>query len=284
MYDCPLVRVGSSGYLLFGPTAAHINIAPVVLSNLSNLNMELGRKGKAFEQSIRSGFKKLNMEVFSFKAVHEDKEYEFDAIVPWGDHLFVLECKNRNLSGGNPMQVYYFDKEINSQVKQVQRLTNALISYPDIIRKNMGERYLGMKIVPCVVHSLPYSRMDDVNGVYFTDASSLRRFFEQQYFHVSVPHRVGTSVILHRTAVQKLWEGDEPNVDDFLKQLKEPYQLALSMSHLGMRPVEVCTVRSGSGGSIPVDAKRGDYSIGLRFRGDRCKRGVTRNCFDFETH
>ena len=238
MYDCPLVRVGSSSYLLFGPAAANLNIAPVVLSNLSSLNEELGRKGKAFEQSIRKGFKKLNMEVFSFRTVHDDKEYEFDAIVPWGNYLFVLECKNRNLSGGNPVQMYYFDKEIHSQVKQVQRLTSALASYPEIIKNNMGKQYLGMKIVPCVVHSLPYSRMGDVDGVYFIDASALRRFFEQRYFHVSVPHRVGASVILHRTALQKLWKGEEPDVDDFLKQLNEPYQLALSMSHLDVRPVE----------------------------------------------
>ena len=96
----------------------------------------------------------------------------------------------------------------------------------------MALQYVGMKVVPCVLHSLPYSRSGNFEGVYFTDASSLTRFFDQSYFQIKVPHRIGEATLLHRTAIKKMWKEEKPTAEDLLKQLEEPFQLELSIKHL----------------------------------------------------
>jgi len=238
MFDCPLVRIGASSYLLFAPAVIDLNIAMVVLSNLSNRGAELGRKGKAFERVIHAVFRKRGMPVFGFRVHRGGEEYEYDAIVPWDGYLFVFECKNRSLSGNDPAQAYYFDLEVASQARQVRRLADALVAHPDIIEQEIGAEYAGLKIIPCVLHSLPYSRVDDINGVHFTDWSALTRFFDQPYFRIKVPHRVGNATLLHRTAIRKFWKGETPTADDFLEQLRNPFQLELSMKHLDVKSVQ----------------------------------------------
>ena len=235
MLNYPLIRVGTSHYLLFPPIA--LNIALVVLSNLSNRGVELSRKGKMFERSVHEVFRKNDMDVFTFKARRDNQEFEYDAVVPWEDHLFVFECKNRSLSGNDPVRTYYFDLEVTSQAKQVRRLADALAEHPDIIEQKMGAQYAGMKIVPCVLHSLPYSRIGDLDGVYFADFSMLRRFLDEPYFHISRIYNIGAATFLHRTAIMKLWKGEKPTVEDFLKQLEKPFQLDLLLKHLDIVPL-----------------------------------------------
>ena len=226
----PLVRVGTSSYLLFPLIAP--NIALVILSNLSKSRVELSRKGQAFERSVREAFHERGLDAFTFTARRDGQEFEYDAVVPWEDHLFVFECKNRSLSGHHPASIYYFDLDVASQAKQVRRLADALVEHPDIIEQKMGAQYVGMTIVPCVLHSLPYSRIGDLGGVYFTDFSALRRFFDEPYFRINVAHRIGAATLLHRTAIMKLWEGGKPTAEDFLRQLEEPFQLDLLCKHL----------------------------------------------------
>lgn len=234
MFDCPLIRLSPSSYILFAPSIININIVMVVLSNLSNRGEVLGRKGAAFEKYIHQFFTKKGMKVFAFKANRNGQEFEYDAVVPWDGHLFIFECKNRSLSGNDPVQSYYFDLEVASQAKQVRRLADALIDYPDIIEQAMGSQYVGLNIIPCVLHSLPYSRIGDIDGVYFTDASSLKRFFEQPYLRIKIPHRIGAATLLHRTAVRKFWKKDSPTAEDFIKQLEKPVQIELSAKHLDL--------------------------------------------------
>jgi hypothetical protein len=238
MFDCPLVRIGASGYLLFAPAVIDLNVVMAVLSNLSNRGTELSRKGKAFEDVIHNVFRERGMPVFGFCVRRGGEEYEYDTIVPWDGYLFVFECKNRSLSGNDPAQAYYFDLEVASQAKQVRRLADALVAHPDIIEQEMGAEYTGLTIIPCVLHSLPYSRADDIDGVHFTDWSALTRFFDQPYLRIKVPHRVGNATLLHRTAIRKFWKGDTPTADDFLGQLRNPFQLELSMKHLEIAPVQ----------------------------------------------
>ena len=230
MLDHPLVRVGTSHYLLF-PLIA-LNIALVVLSNLSRNRVNLSRKGRAFEQSVHEAFRRHGMKAFAFKARRDGQEFEYDAVVPWEDYLFVFECKNYSLPGHDPANIYYFDLGVASHAKQVRRLADALARYPDIIKQKMGAQYVGMTIVPCVLHSLPYSRIDALDGVYFTDFSVLRRFFDEPHFHIKVARRIGDATAIHPMAIMKLWKGEEPTAEDFLKQLKEPFQLGLLLKHL----------------------------------------------------
>jgi len=235
LFDCPLVRIKPSKYLIFGPAVINLNVSMALLSNLSSRGEVLGSKGKAFEQSIREVFRKQNMETFTFRVQRDKEEFEYDAIVPWDGYLFLFECKNRSLSGNDPAGTYYFDLEVASQAKQVRRLADALKKYPDIIEQKLGAKYLGMRIIPCIVHSLPYSRIGAIDGVYFIDSSMLKRFFEQPYLRMKVLHRIGNTNLLHRTMVRKLWHGDFPTVRDFLQQMKKPIQLELAKKHLNVK-------------------------------------------------
>jgi len=232
MFDCPLVRLQDGNILLFAPAVIDVNIPLAVLSNLSNRGEELSRKGKPFEAHIRDVFRRNNIEVFAFKATREGQQFEYDAVVVWANYIFVFECKNRTLSGNDPVQTYYFDLEVNSQAKQAARLADALVQYPDIVEKEIGAQHVGKKVIPCVLHSLPYSRLPPLDGVYFTDASTLTRFLQQQYFRVKVPHRIGNATLLHRTALKKFWKGDQPTADDFIRELGRPLPLELSMKPL----------------------------------------------------
>jgi hypothetical protein len=232
MFDCPLARLQDGNILLFAPAVVDVNIPLAVLSNLSNRGEELGRKGKAFEAHVRDVFRRNNVEVFAFKATRDGQQFEYDAVVVWGDYIFVFECKNRSLSGNDPAQTYYFDLEVHSQAKQATRLASALVQYPDIVEREIGAQHVRKTVIPCVLHSLPYSRLDPLDGVYFTDASALTRFLQQQYFRVKVPHRIGNATLVHRTALKKFWKGDKPTADEFLRELAKPFPLELSMNHL----------------------------------------------------
>jgi hypothetical protein len=238
MFDCPLIRLQDGNILLFAPAVADANIAMTVLSNLSNRGEQLSRKGSAFEEHIRDVFRRNNIPVFAFKATRDGEQFEYDAVVVWDDIIFVFECKNRSLSGNDPVQAYYFDLEVQSQARQAARLAEALQRYPDIVEKELGAGHVGKKIVPCVLHSLPYSRADPINGVYFTDASSLTRFLQQEYFRVKVEHKIGRATLLHRTALKKYWKGDKPTADDLMRELVEPFALNLSVDHLEMTQLD----------------------------------------------
>ncbi len=238
LFDCPLVCLRDSRYLLFGPAVTHMNIALVVLSNLSNRGKELGRKGKAFENSMREFFRKQRLDVFTFEVQRDGSPYEYDALVPWEEYIFLFECKNRSLPINDPVQSYYFDLETASEVRQVRRLAEALVRYPDIIKEKMGPQYVGRKIISCVLHSLPYSRIGKTDGVYFTDASALMRFFNEAYFYINVPHHIGSATILHRTAVKKIWARERPVPTDLIEQMEHPFQVELLLKHLEVRPLD----------------------------------------------
>jgi hypothetical protein len=236
MFDCPLVRLAGGKVAMFAPAVISVDIAMVVLSNLSNRSEELGRKGKAFEEHIREVFKRNNIDVFAFKVKRDGETYEYDAVAVWGDYIFVFECKNRSLSGNDPGQAYYFDLEVRGQAKQASRLADALVRHPDIIEKEIGPGHVDKQVVAAVLHSLPYSRAEPIDGVYFTDASALTRFLEQRYFFIKAPHRIGQHTLLHRTALKNFWKGDKPTPDELLQALDEPFALTLLLKHLTIKP------------------------------------------------
>lgn len=238
MFDCPLIRMQDGKIILFSPVVIDVNMPLAVLSNLSNRNEELGAKGKAFETHIRDVLKRNNLDVYAFTATRDGQTFEYDAVLVWDDTIFVFECKNRSLSGNDPVSVYYFDLEVKSQTKQAARLADALRTYPDIVEKELGPQHVGKEVIACVLHSLPYSRLEPIDGVYFTDASTLIRFLEQEYFRVKVPHRIGNATLLHRTALKKFWKRDKPSAADLRQALAEPFPLKLSVEHLDMSQVD----------------------------------------------
>ncbi|RYG85172.1 MAG: hypothetical protein EON58_23320 [Alphaproteobacteria bacterium] len=140
------------------------------------------------------------------------------------------------MSGNDPVGAYYFSLGINSVVKQVQRLRRGLERYPDILTSHLPAG-VGKKVVHCVVNSLPYAVIGGIDGIYFTDESSLMRFFAQseigeRKFHQSE----GIGEIDVRTAVAFLWDGSSPSPEDLLRQFEQPIQAIIAVAHTSLNP------------------------------------------------
>ena len=138
LFDQPLIRMNDASLLFFAPGILNSDPARVTLSAIGNQGQQLGRKGKAFEQETLRFFKKQGFAAKSFKFKRDGEEFEYDVVVPWDDHIFILECKNRTLSGHNPVAAYYFALEITSAVEQVKRLADALVAHADIVLERTG--------------------------------------------------------------------------------------------------------------------------------------------------
>lgn len=232
LFDQPLVCIGDASLLVYGPGILSSDLARVTLSAIGSQGVQLGKKGKAFERETLRFFTERGYDAKAFKFKRNGEEFEYDVVVPWNDHLFIFECKNRSLSGNNPIAAYYFELEIGAAAKQVRRLADALIAYPDAAQSTAGIDITGKALVPCVLNSLPYSRNDDIDGVFVTDASAMKRFFAERYLHINRAHRVGSKgTVLHRTPTKALWKGETPAPRDLVEYLKAPPQLELLAEH-----------------------------------------------------
>jgi len=232
LFDQPLIRMQDGSLLLFGPGILNSDPARVTLSAIGNQAQQLGRKGKAFEQEMLRFLKEQGFAAKSFKFKRHGEEFEYDAVFPWDDYVFVFECKNRTLSGHNPVAAYYFALEMDSAVEQVKRLAGALIGHADVVLEQTGIVVANKTVVPCVVNSLPYALKGDHDGVYITDASGLKRFFQERNFHIIRPHNLkDKATVLHRTAMKALWKNDKPTPADLMSYLSDPLQLQLMIGH-----------------------------------------------------
>jgi hypothetical protein len=233
LFDHPLLRMRDGSVLVFGPSVLNADAARVTLSAIGKEERQLGRKGKAFETAMRRFLERQGLKPRSFKFKRDGEEFEYDVVVPWDDYVFVLECKNRALSGHNPLAAYYFALEIESGVRQVKRLADALTNHADAVLERSGIDMAGKTVVPCLVNSLPYALSGEQEKVYVTDASGLRRFFEKRDFHVVRAHNLGAKgKVLHRTGMKRLWKGEAPAAADLMAYLKDPFQLRLMAAHL----------------------------------------------------
>jgi len=232
LFDQPLIRMEDGSLLVFGPGILNSDPARLTLSAIGNQGKQLGRKGKAFEHEMLAFFVKRGFTAKAFKFKQDGEEFEYDVVVPWDDYIVLELLKNRTLSGHNPEVAYYFALEMASAVSQVKRLADALVEHADIVFERTGIDVANKTVVTCVVNSLPYARKGDLDGVYVTDASGLRRFFQDRNFHIVRPHNLkGKGVVLHRTAMKSLWKGDKPTPDDLISYLADPLQLQLMIGH-----------------------------------------------------
>jgi hypothetical protein len=237
LFDSPLVQLHDGSLLIFGPALLTANITNVVLSTLATLDEPLSHKGHALEAAIVALLKKRDLHARSFQVTRNKEVFEYDAVLAWGDYVFVFECKNRSLSGNRPVNAYHFSLGIRSAFRQVKRLAEALYQYPDILANEMQIDVAGKTIVPCVLNSLPYARTGEVEGVYCTDSSVLDRFFADRYFFLKMPYRIRDGLtVMHRVSIASLWKGAKPGPEDLLMQLKEPLQLKLMKAHTQLQP------------------------------------------------
>lgn len=233
LFDQPLIRTADDELLVFGPGLLTTDPARVTLSALGNQSEQLSRKGKAFERQMLAFFEDKNLVAKTLKFNRDGEEYEYDVIVEWGDYLFAFECKNRSLSGYHPVAAYYFALEVDSAVSQANRLVRGLLASPVLVLERTGIDISNKKIVPCVLNSLPYARSGQQDGVFVADASGIKRYFEERFFHINRPHHLKgkNAVILHRTAIKDIWEAESPTPEGLVQYLTDPFQIELLLGH-----------------------------------------------------
>lgn len=204
-----------------------VNASGVLLSIFSRKEVAFSLKGKAFEKKVVRLLKKKGLKAGSYKTSRAGEEYDYDALLLWGDYLFLFECKNRSLPYDNPVRVRNFQREARKQVRQVQRLRAALDQWPEIIEEALGEPLGSRTVVPVVLNNLPYARSGDTEGVHFYDYPALSRFFSSR----ALTFQVATGATFEKRAKvnsAKLWQGASPQPEDLLAQLKDPVQLRVT--------------------------------------------------------
>lgn len=236
IFDRPLIRVGAHHYVMVAPALRSAVLGPIVLSSISDAGCQFTPKGKAFEERVRKMLSGPGRHVGFFKAKRDGQEYEYDALMVWGDYCFLLECKNRSLSGGILQQVYRSEVESRSHAHQVHRLIDGLMRHPDMLDSELPEAR-GKILIPCVINGLPYSTPGGVEDVLFGDYSMLKRFFAsgtmgQVGLQQGQPaHRVPGSETF------RLWAEDQPSALDLLRHLIVSFQYVLTQAHVHVQTV-----------------------------------------------
>ena len=125
LYDAPLIRVGED-WIVVDPVIRHVDAAKTVPSLLATLKVSLDFKGHAFNARVLKLLRDNGLDAKTITRTFGQNEYDYDVLVPWGDYLFLLECKNYRLSNGEPKEVLHFRQELGSAFGQVQRLLEGL--------------------------------------------------------------------------------------------------------------------------------------------------------------
>lgn len=84
----------------------HPPISNIILSKFASEEADLTAKGYGFEKDIISTLEEHGLNFKKFKFTRDKEEYEYDAVFLLDDKLFVLECKNTNLSSGSVTRAY----------------------------------------------------------------------------------------------------------------------------------------------------------------------------------
>ena len=229
LFDAPLVRQGPDDLLLFGPTAANIDAGRTLLSNLPNLGHSLDHKGARFEEEVVGFFKMLGAPVFAPSRTYGEDPYQIDALLHWGSYIFLFECKNTAPSNLNPKIALDFEQRRVEDIAQVKRLVRGLLAHPDLLTEVGGPDPNTTTIIPVLLYAMPFAKPGDQDGVYSTDWSVLTRFFERG--DLGLETEIGTGIdsapLRHRQVTERIWAGERPSVEDFLKVLEKPWPLTL---------------------------------------------------------
>jgi hypothetical protein len=236
LYDHPLVKTIGDDYFLFGSSLVMADLVKIVFSSLSNEGSVIADKGEIFEEETikllcHHGFKAQKLKVS--RGPNKEHEFDYDVAFTWDDYVFFFECKNRGIPMGNPIATYYFNQELQDHFKQVQRLQQGLIDYPDILEKDFPEA-VGKKQVFCLVNALPFA-VGQVDPIYVFDDAILRRFFSSSAMGVSAGRLDGLGPQL-RTNLRKLWSGSKPTASDFIAYINTPPQLVLANENYEVAP------------------------------------------------
>ena len=257
VFDCPLLALETGDLILMTPMAAEAIPARIALSNLTRLDQRFEAKGPAFEKQVHRFFADQGLKTFTIKTTRERQAYEIDVLLPWGDYLFVFECKNRGPSNLKPRLAYNQARDRRAFRDQIKRQIEGLARYPDMLTSISGIDPGQKIIVPVVLYSLPVADDGD-ESVCFYDWSALTRFFKSRYVNLKqFGVSPGQPTLLYQAPLLDLWGGEAPTPERFAQEVRLPFQNRLMLTRL--EPFETPMRFSDTTFGITTEWNLGDF-------------------------
>lgn len=236
LFDTPLVRLDDGGFFLISAASFNADPGKTTLSRLNAMGAAPQDKGTVFEQAVHDLFVAQGLKPFTIDTTRDGEDYELDVLVPWGDRLFVFECKNRGLSDGNPMAGYCFGEQLDDFVSQIERQIGGLRRHPDMALAAGGIDIADYTIVPCILFSEPFALPEGRDGVKICDWSSLTRFFQERHVFRLHPYELAPNQrAVHRVALYDQWGATAPTATSLTDSLDKAVQVQVMLSRLDPR-------------------------------------------------
>src|ERR1017187_5924135 len=237
LFDTPLLKVNDGSYCFFAPAYQTPTLGVIVLSRISSLNRRRDQqgepandclfedKGKLFESRVLNLFSEAGIPAHGFKYNVDGTDYDCDVAALIEDTLFVFECKNRSLPMGHLPSLYYFMLALDEAQEQVKRIVRQFTEHPELVRDHFGANTRWNRIVPVVLHALPWS-FGCSDGVYIYDASALSHLLRDGFTSICTVSRIDVHHIMrrHRYPLRK---GKTPTADELEREMKNPNQLRI---------------------------------------------------------
>ncbi|KPV94429.1 hypothetical protein AN214_03527 [Pseudoalteromonas sp. P1-9] len=232
IYDTPLIKLDNGTFFLPDIILSKgFSVLNILLSRFSSLEVVVGSKGEDFERKILKKLRDEGIQSKSFKFKRGKDEYEYDTVFLLDNKVFVVECKNRSLSGWSPVRGARFKKFIDETVLQVKRLVNGLKQYPEVLKEHFGLELSEVKLIPVIMNAQPFSYKGKYRGVYISDYSSFAHFISKGNVVFSESNKQGSSGH-EQTELLRLWEGDAPNSTDLLNHMNNPIHLKVYTNNI----------------------------------------------------
>ncbi|WP_232631415.1 nuclease-related domain-containing protein [Methylobacterium sp. Leaf118] len=228
LFDNPIIRRTDESLMINGATALTLDLTRVVLSAIASSGYQQDKKGVAFEKVVRKFFEKHDKTIKRLKFKRDGEEYEIDALLAWGDDVFVIECKNWALSGYNPQRARTFWDRTFEAAHKVKLKATAIKKYPELVKNRTGIDVRGKTMTPIVLHLMPCAMVDAMDGVYVTDWSAVTRFFQEPTLNARLTD-VGDEISI---PLARQWAGDRPTVEEFKRALASPNPATQAHSRL----------------------------------------------------
>lgn len=223
LYNTPILKLSNNSILIFPLTMLYPEIITIINSIFADNNLVLKDKGYDFEDYVFKFLDEKKSDINNFKITqpkfkNHDGEYQYDVVMEWDDYIFIIECKNRSIPNTTAMSIKDFQEKSQEYINQISRLKRGLISYPKEHSIDLKDK----TIVPILLNSLPFSLDYAISGIYFLDFSCFSKFFTSQDMHLQSAYQ---GEIKNEQLVHKNWSSDKPSVQDFLRFIKNPFQV-----------------------------------------------------------
>lgn len=218
LFDNPIIGRSDGSLIVNGATTLTLDLTRVVLLAIASSGYQQDKKGVAFEKVVRKFFEDRGLTAKRLKFKRDGEEYEIDALLEWGDEMFVMECENWSLSGHNARRACTFWEGTFEAVDKVKRKAAAVQKYPELVKNRTGVDVRGKTMTPVVLDLMPCAMREAVNGVFVADWSAVTRFFQEPTLNARLTD-IGDEI---RIPLARQWAGDRPTVDEFKRALASP--------------------------------------------------------------